>query len=207
MRYIYKIECKINNKVYIGQTYNYDKRFREHRNNLKANRHINPYLQADYNKYGLNNFTFDIIEEITDAEDNLAIEDRWIDCYGGIDSDNTYNVTNQYHKNKLFCNKLSTIYKGISHKDRYGECKAEEMRKVNSEKHLGKVPAYIPSKGKVKTLNGDMLIVTEQIYRIVKRLRSKGLTYKQISSRTNIKECGVRNIVLDNIHLSWKCND
>lgn len=61
-KYIYKITNIINNKCYIGQTKNYTKRFNGHRNRLNKNEHENPYLQYAWNKYGAENFIFEIIE-------------------------------------------------------------------------------------------------------------------------------------------------
>ena len=71
---IYKITCTGNNKIYIGQSRNIVARFRDHRWFLKANRHRNIHLQRAYNKYGLEAFTFEIVElceldKLTDREE------------------------------------------------------------------------------------------------------------------------------------------
>ena len=85
---IYGIFNKVNKKVYIGQTIDFDKRFREHKNSLDGDYHINHHLQNAWKKYGSNNFEFRIIEEC----DNLTEREQfWIDYYGGIDSVKTYN--------------------------------------------------------------------------------------------------------------------
>lgn len=52
-----------------------------------------------------------------------------------------------------------------------------------------------------------MVEVTPALYNKIHNLRKQGLTYQQISLYTNIKVNGVRNIVLNSIHLNWKCND
>lgn len=206
MKIIYKIACDINNKIYIGQTKRYEIRKREHVNDLKANRHANRYLQEDYNKYGLSHFKFDIIEQVEDKVSD-AREDYWMDFYGGIDSVYLYNSTNSYTKSIFMKNKLHNFYAGKSHIELHGEQKAAEMRKLNSEKHMGKKPGYVPFKGKVKTTDNKMILITEDLYKEVKRLRSLGYTYQKISDITSIKCCGIRNIVLDTIHLPFKCND
>ena len=54
---IYKIECLINHKVYIGQSTNIELRWKHHIYQLKKNNHENKYLQAAWNKYGSSNFT------------------------------------------------------------------------------------------------------------------------------------------------------
>lgn len=57
---IYKITNKITGNFYIGQSINIEKRFKEHkRKKLKTK------LSKDFQKYGLDNFTFEIIEEVS----------------------------------------------------------------------------------------------------------------------------------------------
>lgn len=61
---IYIITNLINNKYYIGSTTDFKSRCRSHRTLLKRNKHFNTHLQASVNKYGLDNFTFNSLEEI-----------------------------------------------------------------------------------------------------------------------------------------------
>ena len=206
MKTIYKIVCLENNKVYIGQTGDYDKRKKTHMRNLKNNNHINTYLQEDYNKYGAVNFRYDVIEVVADECGNER-EDYWMEYYGGIDSKATYNAMNSVTKSVFMREKLHNLYKGKSHIELYGKDKAEQMRDANSIKHKGKKAVYIPYKGKVKYTDGTMREVTSQIYATVHRLRNLGMTYEKISEQTGIKLNGVRNILLNNIYLDWKCND
>ena len=67
---IYMIKNMINGKVYIGQAVNIDKRWQEHKNDLNGNRHINTHLQRAWNKYGADNFIFNIVEECPKDELN-----------------------------------------------------------------------------------------------------------------------------------------
>lgn len=59
---IYKIINLVNNKVYIGQSKNVYRRAIYHRFELNHNRHQNPHLQYSWNKYGKENFKFEVIE-------------------------------------------------------------------------------------------------------------------------------------------------
>ena len=66
--YIYCIRNKINNKKYIGKTSiqrGYKIRWRNHKTNLKYNKHPSKNLQYDYNKHGLEVFEFIVIDEFT----------------------------------------------------------------------------------------------------------------------------------------------
>lgn len=60
---IYKIENKVNGKLYIGSTINFKKRWWKHKALLRHGKHPNSHLQASWIKYGENNFAFTIVEE------------------------------------------------------------------------------------------------------------------------------------------------
>lgn len=71
MNCIYQIKSKINNRVYIGKTNNFNRRVYEHERLLKKGTHYNPFLQRHFNKYG------DIFKEVFDItiiENNLQEE-------------------------------------------------------------------------------------------------------------------------------------
>lgn len=88
---VYKIVNKLNNKVYIGSSINILERWIAHKYKLKLGEHNNQYLQRTYNKYGIDNLQFSIIERC--AEDNLTIREQyWIDYYGGLGSSILYNM-------------------------------------------------------------------------------------------------------------------
>ena len=59
---IYCIENTINNKKYIGSSKNVFKRKNRHFGDLRNNIHPNKKLQASYNKYGVENFKFYVLE-------------------------------------------------------------------------------------------------------------------------------------------------
>lgn len=74
---IYKIRNIVNNKLYIGSSCRMQKRKTEHLYDLRRNKHHSPKLQNAWNKYGENNFVFEVIEEV---EKNLIIREQfWID--------------------------------------------------------------------------------------------------------------------------------
>lgn len=65
---IYKIVNTINNKIYIGYTtLTFGDRRDSHFASLRGGYHFNNHLQEDFNKYGENNFRFDIVEIIEDC--------------------------------------------------------------------------------------------------------------------------------------------
>jgi group I intron endonuclease len=76
---IYCIENIVDHKKYIGQAVDIEKRFKDHKNNLKSNDHINKYLQNVYNKYGEDIFNYYIIQELEKNAEKLDLmETYWI---------------------------------------------------------------------------------------------------------------------------------
>lgn len=75
---IYKISNIITNKSYIGSAKNLRKRFSQHLNLLKLGKHHSIHLQNSYNKYGEDNFKYEIIE-FCDEKDLLFREQYYLD--------------------------------------------------------------------------------------------------------------------------------
>jgi len=59
---IYKITCLANNKIYIGSAVSLGSRKANHFKTLRDNCHRNVLLQRAYNKYGRNEFLFEVLE-------------------------------------------------------------------------------------------------------------------------------------------------
>lgn len=59
---IYSITNTINSKKYVGSSQNVFKRIIVHKRLLKTSKHHSKKLQNSYNKYGLCNFTFEVLE-------------------------------------------------------------------------------------------------------------------------------------------------
>ena len=89
MGYIYKITNDINDKVYIGKTeFDIEKRFQEHcRDSLKDRNEKRPLYNA-MNKYGIEHFKIEEIEQCNDIENR---EKYWIEYYDSYN--NGYNAT------------------------------------------------------------------------------------------------------------------
>lgn len=97
MKYvIYKITNLINNKIYIGQTTNVKERFRHHKQApfRKGSRDYNKPLYRAIRKYGLDNFSFEIIDKSATSIDELnAKEINYIKLFDSIiDSGHGYNL-------------------------------------------------------------------------------------------------------------------
>ena len=49
--------------MYVGQSINIERRWKIHKYKLNYLKHPNKYLQSEWDKYGKENFIFEIIEE------------------------------------------------------------------------------------------------------------------------------------------------
>ena len=91
MGYIYKITNTLNDKVYIGQTIKtVQKRFTQHKNNSNKEYFSQIVLYKAFNKYGIENFICEEIEEV--PNDKLDEREKyWIQYYDSYF--NGYNST------------------------------------------------------------------------------------------------------------------
>ena len=81
----------VNNKCYIGQTKNFKKRISGHKHLLNKNKHENPHLQNSWNKYGEENFKFEIIDR---GENYNDLEKQYIKKYKSNTYKYGYNILN-----------------------------------------------------------------------------------------------------------------
>lgn len=78
---VYSITHLPSNKIYIGQTINFYKRFFAHLNYLKSGLHENKYLQNCFNKHDINEFSMNILEVVTDLSLLNGREQFYLDQY------------------------------------------------------------------------------------------------------------------------------
>lgn len=128
---VYCIENIINNKKYIGQSYDLSNRFLDHKNLLKNNHHRNKHLQNSFNKHGADNFKFYIIDLYNIDVLNI-MEVYWIEFYNTMDNRCGYNK--KHGGNNGYLSEDTKRNLSESHKN-----PSEEKRKNMSVAHLGKI--------------------------------------------------------------------
>lgn len=131
MRTIYIYQNFTNNKIYVGQTSNLNKRIRDHKS--KSNKNYNHPLYNSIRKYGIDNFKVTVLETVSNDEVDNA-EQFWIQFFRSWDRDFGYNIE------MGGCN-TKTI--------------SESTKKKISEKHKGKRFNSIEHMKRLHKENGD----------------------------------------------------
>lgn len=126
---VYKITCLCNGKIYIGSSNNIFKRWEHHRWALRHNEHNNKYLQNAWNKYGEENFRFEIVELCT-LDKQFDLEQKYLDeLKPFIKLGNGYNFLenagDQRNKSRIEFTAYDDI--GFPHKIKERDCLVEML--------------------------------------------------------------------------------
>lgn len=150
---VYKIINKKNGKFYIGSSKNIYKRWDQHKNDLRNNCHDNGHLQNAWNKYGENNFEFEIIEECDDKI-QFEREQYYLNTLKPFD-DNGYNIVRQISSKygsdnyiTKYCSRCHCEYQTFSNLSKYcDECKeeiaSERLEDYKAEKYWEEGSWYV----------------------------------------------------------------
>jgi group I intron endonuclease len=148
MGYVYKITNNVNNRIYVGiTTESIQERWKKHKS---ASRYEDTYIYRAMRKYGIDNFSIEMIEETNDLSER---EQYWISKLNTL-KPNGYNLTiggeKLYGENNPFYGKkhtletkmkLSRISK-LRIKDKnhfYGKHHTDETKSIISLKNSGKI--------------------------------------------------------------------
>ena len=217
MYYIYKFTNKKNGKHYIGQTNNLQKRYNGHKSesfNPKASGYWLPFHCA-IRKYGIENFSFDILEEIMDGESQNFINEReqyFIQYYNSLKDNNGYNVTiggdgcpkpplsyeEKLERSKLFTGKeIQDIQQRLLNDEEF-----DDIEKIYSPKlkrtFLVNINTgtnfYNPDFNYPLKKNAKSRFSQKEIQEI-KTMIKQGLTYKTIQDKFGIKSSGYISMI------------
>lgn len=143
---IYLIKNEINGKCYVGQADNIERRWKEHKRHYKLEKHKNQLLYKAFNKYGLENFSFNVVEEclVEELDDKEIFYIEKFNTYAFKGNSNGYNMTlggktcrgcvhseEQNKKHSEFMKGRTPVNKGLP--------MSEEQKLKISEANKGKV--------------------------------------------------------------------
>ena len=187
---IYMIYCYANDKLYIGSTNNFKRRFKRHLNDLSKNIHENKHLQRAWNKYNSTQFEFIVLETTNDL---LKQEVWWIEQ---LDKSILFNIeppgrppvnSGENHwmyqkgylqtgsKNPMFGKKGSENQKVAIRIALKGKKRSESEKKSMS---IGR---------KTKKLTGNQAIE-------IRRLLNCGVSGKELAEQFNVSTVTISNI-------------
>lgn len=148
---IYGIYSEVNDTIYVGSSLNMRRRTKQHKTDLKCNRHPNTHLQRAYNLYGVDEFQFVILEltDIADKDHVHALEQKWLD-YCTSNYKGVYNgrpiaeSTRGYHHTEDAKEKIRQNSKKYMNrpevKERYSALTKERMSNPEEmQKHLDRI--------------------------------------------------------------------
>lgn len=175
---IYKISNNINGKCYIGQSWNIEKRWKHYISiNCKNQRKLHHALK----KYGVKNFTFEILEIFDNNISQDILNEReihYIDCFNSIKEG--YNLTEGGSNGKL----SEETKKLISEKHK-GKTLSEEHIEKLKESHRGIIPSKETLKKRSDAIKGIPL--SEEHKKKIGIANSKSLKGKKLSEATKQK--------------------
>jgi group I intron endonuclease len=80
---IYSITSKATQKIYIGSSRDVVDRWKQHQRSLRGGRHRNAHLQSHFNKYGLDDLVFEVLEVEPNPVLRLGLETLMIRAWWG----------------------------------------------------------------------------------------------------------------------------
>ena len=146
---IYQIRNKVDGKVYIGSAVLLPKRWREHKSDLRNNKHHSIKLQRAYNKYGEESFVFEILELVEDKAQLINREQYYIDKCDAVKTGYNINKTAGSRLGMKHSEKTKALFKkqrkNISEETRQKLSDVGKKRKLTEE-----------TRNKLKEIHTDM---------------------------------------------------
>lgn len=123
---IYIIVNKVNAKKYVGKSKNIYKRIKWHISALNMkHKDENPHLINSWNKYGRDNFYYEILEEVS-GENNISERELfWISQYECLNRDKGYNLRIDIDS-KCYVSSETRVKQSLSQKKRHKEMTEEQ---------------------------------------------------------------------------------
>lgn len=164
---IYEIKCILNDQIYIGSSIDLKRREKDHFNGLLKNTHRNIKLQRSFNKYGIDNFKFTVIEIITDTTQLIPREQFYVDYLNPYFNICKIIVTSSLgiKRSKEFCEKMSKRELGKKHSE---ERRRQKSISQGGENHWTKKKTFsdeskkkMSETHKQRLLNGGSTFLTK----------------------------------------------
>lgn len=185
---IYLIRNLVNDHIYIGSTsQSFEERKYQHFIDLKGNHHGNKHLQSAYNKYGEENFFFEILE-YCNPELCLEIEQSYLDFIFDpnlFPEETVYNLSKYagspmkgLNHSQEVRDKISKIHSGKAHSKEWNE-KVSRTKKGKKKNLKSIIKSAIGHQKAVLQFDKDMNLIME---------------YKSLTEASRITEISITSI-------------
>ena len=142
---IYQIRNLVNGKIYLGSSINIDRRWYSHECNLNGNYHENNHLQRAFDKYGADNFIFEVLlicdEIMLSIYEQLLLDNYvvWSIDYNINKCVDRFTFTDEV-KQKMSGSRASMS--GVNHPMYGKECSEETKHKISMSLKGANHPMY-----------------------------------------------------------------
>ena len=224
MHFLYKIINTQNNKIYIGQSVSPNARWSQHKFYAKCDE-PNQYIGRAIKKYGVENFTFEIIDFAMDRWQAGCLEKCIIEKYNSRNPSIGYNVAPggdiPWNLGRKFSEetikKMSETAKKriVSEEEKIrlrtltvGLKMSDEAKKKISNFNKGKIISEETKQKLSESKSGDRSNLAKLNWKIVEQIRSDYATglfsYSKLSKKYNVHSNTVRFII---VNKTWKIKD
>ncbi len=182
--YIYKITNLVNNKVYIGKTYNPKKRWKDHiKTSQLSNSPKSSVIHRAMAKYGIDNFSYEVLVEFDDEAKSFEAEKYYIKLFDSIKFG--YNLTEGGEGSSGYVASLET-------KKKQSEFHSKRVRRklTNDEKTI------IKEKRKKQKMVRHSLAIKNKVLEIY---RENNHTKQQIADLLGLSYSGVVSIIRNGV--------
>lgn len=192
---IYKITNLINGKIYIGQTNNYNRRYREHKNKMYGN--CEKVLYDAINAYGFENFKMEQIEDY--VENYNEREYYWIEYYDcqvpkgyNVDPILNHSDSNIY----IDENTIQLIYQDLKDltlsldeiAEKYGLKSVQSIRNINR----GITHRIEGTQYPIRKTRNDL--AQERALLVIQDLKNTDLKFSELAEKYNCSITAISNI-------------
>jgi len=212
---VYIIYCSADEKCYIGSTTRVYMRLYGHRAKLKKGLHVNPHLQAAYNKYGFETFAFLTVELWPGATPEQLLE-RENFYLLQIDREQLFNIAvpavlggpvgvkrSPEHIEAIRKANIGNSWaKGMKHTDEWKAANSARLKgKAQSPEQIaaakaGKEAAFAENPTIYQGERNGRAKMTEEMVREIRRLYATGqYSQTELSTRFGLHQTGISEII------------